>query len=123
MSYVALATENFEEMSLFYGKTLGLPIVDQWDRPRGRGQRFDLGGGLKLEILDNRREGTRLRLTPPGERLHLVIEVSDINAARDGIASSTPPAQRVSWGARLFQIHDPDGVSVTYLQWVSTEPT
>jgi catechol 2,3-dioxygenase-like lactoylglutathione lyase family enzyme len=106
LSYVALATENFDDVAFFYGKTLGFALLEQWDRPRGRGSRFDLGGGLK----------------PPGERLHLVIEVLDINAARAGISLPTPAPQRVSWGALLFQLKDPDGIAVTYLQWVPTEP-
>ena len=86
---MALATENFDDVAFFYGKTLGFALLEQWDRPRGRGSRFDLGGGLKLEILDNRREVKPLLLTPPGERLHLVIEVLDINAARAGISLMT----------------------------------
>jgi catechol 2,3-dioxygenase-like lactoylglutathione lyase family enzyme len=122
LSYVVLATENFDDVAFFYGKTLGFALLEQWDRPRGRGSRFDLGGGLKLEILDNRREVKPLLLTPPGERLHLVIEVLDINAARAGISLPTPAPQRVSWGALLFQLKDPDGIAVTYLQWVPTEP-
>jgi 2-polyprenyl-6-methoxyphenol hydroxylase-like FAD-dependent oxidoreductase len=27
------------------------------------------------------------------------------------------PTGAMPWGARLFQIRDPDGVSVTFLQW------
>ena len=52
MSYVALATDNFDKMSLFYGHTVAFPLLSEWDRLRGRGRRFDLGSGLKLELLD-----------------------------------------------------------------------
>jgi hypothetical protein len=55
VSYVALATDRFDDMVRFYGSTLNFPRLEGWDRPNGRGQRFDLGG-LRLEILDNARE-------------------------------------------------------------------
>jgi catechol 2,3-dioxygenase-like lactoylglutathione lyase family enzyme len=117
MSYVALATESFEAVAHFYGVELGFPVVAEWDRPGGRGRRFDLGGGLRLEILDHAREHRRLQLLAPGERMHLVIEVADIEAAHRRLAVEAPLPRTVPWGARLFQIHDPDGVPVTFLQW------
>ena len=121
MSYVALATDAFDEVVSFYGELLGFPVVSQWDRPNGRGRRFDLQGGLRLEILDNRRERTPLSLGTPGARVHVVIEVDDLDAARARLAVAAPPAQSVSWGARLFQLRDPDGVAVTFLQWDAPE--
>jgi len=117
MSYVAIATDSFESMASFYGQTLGFPILAEWDRPRGRGRRFDLGTGLKLELLDNQRESSPLSIPPTGDRLHLVIEVKDINEAKAKISHQALEVQRVSWGALLFQIRDPDGIPVTFLQW------
>ncbi len=118
MSYVALATDAFDEVVRFYGESLGFPVVAEWDRAEGRGRRFDLGG-LRLEVLDNARERSPLRIDEPADRFHLVVEVEDIEAARDRIAVEAPPAQAVSWGARLFQVRDPDGLPVTFLQWDS----
>lgn len=116
MSYVALATDRFDEVVRFYGEDLGFPVVAEWDRAGGRGRRFDLGG-LRLEILDNARERLPLRLAEPAERFHVVVEVDDIEAARSRLPFDSPDPQAVSWGARLFQIHDPDGIPVTFLQW------
>ena len=116
MSYVALVTDRFDEVALFYGKKLGFPVVEEWDRDNGRGRRFELGG-LRLEILDNSRERNPLALGEPADRFHVVVEVEDIEAARNGIAIEAPPAQDTSWGARIFQVRDPDGVPVTFLQW------
>jgi catechol 2,3-dioxygenase-like lactoylglutathione lyase family enzyme len=116
MSYVALGTDFFNEVTRFYGTLLGFPVVAEWDRPHGRGRRYDLGG-LRLEILDNTRERRCLELYKPGERTHLVIEVDDIELARHKLATATPEPQTVSWGARLFQLRDPDGIPVTFLQW------
>jgi len=117
MSYVALATDSFEAMARFYGEVLLFPILSEWDRPTGRGRLFDLGAGLRLEILDNARQKHPAVLSSPCGRTHIVIEVEDINQARIGIPINTPAPQTTSWGARLFQIQDPDGITVTYLQW------
>ena len=116
MSYVALVTDRFEEMALFYGTLLGFPVVEEWDRDNARGRRFELGG-LRLEILDNSRERNPLSLGEPADRFHVAVEVEDIEAARNGIAIGAPPVQDTSWGARIFQVRDPDGVPVTFLQW------
>lgn len=117
MSYVALATDAFDEVTLFYGELLGFPVVAEWDRAHGRGKRFDLQGGLRLEILDNRRERKPMQLGTPGDRVHVVVEVADIDAAHRRLALAAAAPQAVSWGARLFQVRDPDGVPVTFLQW------
>jgi catechol 2,3-dioxygenase-like lactoylglutathione lyase family enzyme len=116
MSYVALATDSFDAVIRFYGEDLGFPVVEEWDRPDGRGRRFDLDG-IRLEILDNVREKRPLNLAAPGDRFHVVIEVDDIEAARGALPISAPSPQGVSWGATLFQLRDPDGVPVTFLQW------
>ena len=120
MSYVALATDSFDEVAQFYGELLGFPLVAEWDRAHGRGKRFELGG-LRLEILDNRRERRPMQLGTPGDRVHVVVEVEDIEAARRGLAVTAPAPQAVSWGARLFQVRDPDGVAVTFLEWDAAE--
>jgi catechol 2,3-dioxygenase-like lactoylglutathione lyase family enzyme len=88
MSYVALATDNFDRMTRFYGQTLAFPVLDEWDRSRGRGRRFDLGKGLKLELLDNQREAKPLLISCLGDRLHIVVEVIDIYRARAGLFHS-----------------------------------
>ena len=119
MSYIAFATDAFERAAAFYGETLGFQAVAEWDRPHGRGRRFDLGGGLRLELLDNTRERQPMRLDA-SERVHVVIEVEDIDRAWSEMKISAPVPATTSWGARLFQIQDPDGVPVTFLEWEKT---
>jgi catechol 2,3-dioxygenase-like lactoylglutathione lyase family enzyme len=116
MSYVALATNNFDEVSHFYQMGLGFEVIDEWDREHGRGRRFN-AEGMALEILDNERETNSMRIFPPGDRVHIVIEVPDIDTVHQRIAVSAPKPQSTSWGATLFQVRDPDGVPVTFLQW------
>ena len=117
MSYMALVTEKFDEVTLFYGNILGFPIVEYWDRENARGQRFDTGG-MRLEIIDNTREKHPLALGDPVQKVHIVIEVDDIEVAGDRIGMEVPPIIDTSWGSRMFQLHDPDGIPVTYLQWL-----
>ncbi len=120
MSYVALVTNRFDEVTRFYGELLGFPIVKQWDRSNARGCRFDTGG-MRLEILDNEREQRQLELGETADKVHIVVEVEDIEEARDRIEIDAPLPQGTSWGARLFQVRDPDGVPITFLQWIQTD--
>lgn len=117
MTYVALVTDQFADVAAFYGEKLRFPVVDRWDRSNARGIVFDLDG-MRLEVLDNAREQKPLRVGPPSGRINIVIEVADIDAARQRIDIPAPVVQSTSWGARLFQVQDPDGVPVVFLQWV-----
>jgi catechol 2,3-dioxygenase-like lactoylglutathione lyase family enzyme len=120
MSYVALVTDQFDATVHFYGVDLGLPVVRSWDRPNSRGRVFELNG-LRLEILDNGREARPLRLAEPADRFHLVVEVDDVDAVWRRLGTAAPTPRVVSWGARLFQVRDPDGVPVTFLEWLDGE--
>jgi catechol 2,3-dioxygenase-like lactoylglutathione lyase family enzyme len=116
VSYVALVTDRFDEMVRFYGDDLGFEVVERWDRSNARGLRFDLGG-LRLELIDNQRERRPLSLGIPADRFHVVIEVDDIEVARQRIKIDVPPARTTSWGAEIFELRDPDAVRVTFLRW------
>ena len=117
MSYVAMVTDRYDEMVRFYGEDLGFEAVRQWDRSNARGVRFDLGG-IRLELIDNQRERDPLSLGSPADRFHVVIEVDDIEVARQRIKIDAPPARATSWGAEIFELHDPDGIRVTFLRWI-----
>ena len=120
MSFVALVTNRFDKVTRFYGEILGFAVVDQWDRSNARGQRFD-AGGMRLEIIDNEREQHQCELAVPSNKFHIVVEVDNIDEARQSIKVDAPPTRDTSWGARIFQVHDPDGVPITFLQWTETE--
>lgn len=116
MSWVALATARYDEACSFYGKTLGCPVVDGWDQPAGRATVFDLGNGMRLEILDASREKA-MTLGDPKDRVHLVVEVADVDAFRKRIRGEAPEPHDTSWGARILKLRDPDGIAVTVLSW------
>ena len=119
MSYVALVTDQYDEMRRFYGEKLGFPVVEAWDRDNARGVRFDING-MRLELLDNKRERRPRTLGQPADRFHVVVEVDDVDAAWQKLDIDAPVPETVSWGARLFQLRDPDGVAVTFLQWLAS---
>ena len=76
---------------------------------------------MRLEIIDNEREQHECELAAPSHKFHIVVEVDDIEEARQRIDVEAPPARESSWGARLFQVRDPDGVPVTFLEWTEKE--
>jgi len=120
MSYVALVTNRFDEVTHFYAELLGFPVLDQWDRSNARGCRFD-AGGMRLEIIDNQREQRPRELGEPADRVHIVIDVDNIDEAREQLKLDAPPVQDTSWGSRIFRVMDPDGVPVTFLQWTEAQ--
>jgi catechol 2,3-dioxygenase-like lactoylglutathione lyase family enzyme len=120
VSWVALATARYEETCAFYGATLGCPVVDGWERPSARATVFDLSG-LRLEVLDASRERTAA-LGDPKDRIHLVLEVADVNAFRRRMQGEAPEPRDTSWGARILQLRDPDGIPVTVLAWRAGGP-
>jgi catechol 2,3-dioxygenase-like lactoylglutathione lyase family enzyme len=59
-----------------------------------------------------------MRLEPPGDRFHVVLEVADVNAVRQTLTIQSPEPVETSWGARLLKFRDPDGIRVWFLQWL-----
>jgi catechol 2,3-dioxygenase-like lactoylglutathione lyase family enzyme len=118
MSYIALATDQFDEVVRFYGETLAFPTVRSWERSSGRGRVFDLHG-LRLEILDATREKAPMALGPANDRVHVVVEVPNADEVHLGLPIDCPPPITTNWGARLFRVRDPDGVPVWFLQWLT----
>lgn len=114
-SYIILSTSRFEAMVSFYAESLGFPEASRWDRAGGRGVLFDLPG-LLLKVVDNDREHVPLMLGASLDRIGIVIEVEDIDETRDLLDIETPIPARAPWGARVFQLRDPDGLPVTFTE-------
>lgn len=117
VSYICLATANFDVVTAFYRETLRAVLLDAWDRPGARGVRLDLYG-LRLEILDAAREKRPLELPAPGDRLQLVVEVPDVDELHHTLGLRGTAPVTASWGARCFALRDPDGIPVNFLQWI-----
>ena len=119
MSHIALVTNPFDSVTAFYGGTLGFPTVEGCNKPSGRGQRFGLGHGLHLEILDNIRDRRPVALDTSAW-VH-VVEEADMHPLGTSMKVPAPVSAEPSLGARLCQIQDPDGVPVTFLEWKRSE--
>jgi catechol 2,3-dioxygenase-like lactoylglutathione lyase family enzyme len=120
MSYVALATNNFDELANFYEELVGFSRTAFWDRANARGMRLTLRG-LRLELLDNSRLKFPFPLGDPGGRIHLVVETDDLEGDRVAIRADMSDICQTSWGCATFELVDPDGVRLTFLQWNSEE--
>jgi glyoxalase/bleomycin resistance protein/dioxygenase superfamily protein len=116
VSYVALATNYFDELVSFYVDLVGFARTASWDRPNARGARLSMRD-LRLELLDNTRLRTPFPLGEVGGRLHLVIETDDLDADRTAVRAETSEIRPTTWGCRPFELHDPDGIRLTFLQW------
>jgi len=120
VSYLCLATAQFDRVFQFYREVLAFPMVREWDRPNARGALLDLNG-LRLELLDAMREQRPFALHPPGDRLHVVVEVPDVDAVYRSLALELPEPTTASWGARWFVVRDPDGVPLSFVQWIASD--
>ena len=115
IAHFALATNRYEMMESFYTERLGFPIVDSWNHKNGRGVHIQLPG-LVLELLDNDCGPCAQMLGASLDRVRLVIEVEDIDETRDLLDIETPIPQTADDGKRSFQLRDPDGLPVTFMQ-------
>lgn len=117
MSYFAIATTRFEEMLAFYRDHLGLEVISEFARPKARGAFIRLSGDSRMELIDATRQSKPMRLEPTADdRLHIVIETNDIEGFARYRNLSEP--QPTSWGAKVVELRDPDGISVWVLEWM-----
>lgn len=117
MSYFAIATTRFEEMLAFYRDHLGLEVISEFARPKARGAFIRLSGDSRMELIDATRQSKPMRLEPTADdRLHIVIETNDIEGFARYRNLSEP--QPTSWGAKVVELCDPDGISVWVLEWM-----
>jgi hypothetical protein len=116
MSYFAIATRRFDAMLAFYSERLKLPILERFDRPGARGAFLDLGGQVRLELIDADVQKRPLTIhETTDDRLSIVIETEDIRSLAATLNLSAP--EPVSWGATVVRLKDPDGLGVWIVEW------
>ena len=109
-------TLNYASMCQFYGGTLGMAVVESWDRPGSRGTVLSPAGevtGATVEILDL--DGLAVPGVAP-VNLVLTLFVEDARAAHRQLQQAGADIARgledAPWGHRSFGVDDPDGLRI-----------
>jgi lactoylglutathione lyase len=116
---IALTIEDFDRAVAFYRDGLGLPEVEAWDRPDGRGLILDAGRAT-LELFDPPQAAT-LDQIEVGRRVsgtvRFALHVDDPDAAAEHLltAGATLEHETVEtwWGDRNARVRAPDGMQLT----------
>ncbi|HRH94101.1 MAG TPA: VOC family protein [Candidatus Peribacteria bacterium] len=108
---IVFMTTVYEKMRMFYERTLGLRVLDEWDAPEehNRGVVYDLNG-TQLEIL----EATD---APVILGSYTYIEVADVNELWERLSSTVQIAEPIAdrpWKHRNFSIKDPGGFTLKF---------
>lgn len=117
--------QDFEGAVAFYGDTLGLGIVDQWDDD-GRGIIFQ-APGAQVELFGTGSDGSdstprpHRPASPDGSlAAGLAWQIDDADAEHDRLVGLGVPVvaepENQPWGMRNFTVTGPDGVLITLFQ-------
>ena len=116
---IALVAEDYEAAVRCYRDALGLPVVEAWDGPTGRGVVLDAGRAT-IEVLSVAQAEHVERIETGGgtpERVRLALEVGDSVAAAERLEAAG--AERVGgpvltpWSHRNVRLRAPDGTQLT----------
>jgi catechol 2,3-dioxygenase-like lactoylglutathione lyase family enzyme len=120
---VVIRTKDFERAVKFYGDSLALPRLQQWEREDARGALFQAGSAV-LEVfgppagMDPRLVDERFDPQGPLTKTKLVFLVPSARQAYDEIffRDKNIPGGLLADedGVLMFQTHDPDGVRVAF---------
>ena len=119
---VALTVEDLDEAAALYRDALGLPTVEQWSRPEGRGIILD-AGPASIELLD-RAEAARVDRIEAGEQVsgpvRLAFGVSNVETSasslQNGGAKAVGGPVHTPWGDLNQRLRSPDGLQLTLFQ-------
>ena len=113
-------TVNYEPMVDFYRQTLGMEVVESWDRPDGKGSVFAPRGSVANATIEVLELGD---VCVPGVApVNVVLDlfVDDARAEHDRLVEAGVPIARgledASWGHRSFGLDDPDGLRVWIIE-------
>lgn len=122
---VVIRARNFDRTCRFYGESLSLPRLQNWEREAGRGALYQAGYGV-VEVLgrpagaDEDLLDESFEYQGPQQKMSLALVVPSAEQAyseclfRD---KNIPGGLRKDdEGNLLFETHDPDGVRIIFLQ-------
>ena len=116
---LAYTVEDYDGAVGFYRDALGLPVIQQWDQPTGRGAILDAGRAtLELLSVDQSDLVDRVEV---GEvvsgPVRLALEVEDSEETAGALAASG--AQKIGgpvitpWSHKNVRLRAPDGMQLT----------
>jgi catechol 2,3-dioxygenase-like lactoylglutathione lyase family enzyme len=117
---VVLRAKHFDRTCRFYGETLALTRLADWERDDARGALYEAGGGV-VEVVGRAEGAPRGRdeafeYTGPVHKMTLTLLVPSAEKAYETFHFRDP---NVPGGLRtdpdgglLFETHDPDGVKI-----------
>jgi len=117
---LALTVENYDELVRFYRDVFGLPVIEAWDNPTGRGMILDAGRAtLELLSVDQTELVDRIEAGKAGASgpVRLALEVTDSEATAEALVAAG--AERVGgpvvtpWRHRNVRLRAPDGLQLT----------
>lgn len=116
---IAMTVAAYEEAVAFYRDALGLPEVESWDRPDGRGTILDAGHAT-LELFDPRMADS-LDAIEVGRRvsgtIRFALEVDDSVAVAAHLVANgarrESDAVVTSWRDQNVRVQAPDGMQLT----------
>lgn len=117
---LALTVENYDELLRFYRDVFGLPVIEAWDNPTGRGAVLDAGHAtLELLSTDQADLIDRVEVGETGVSgpVRLALEVADSEATAGALVEGG--AERVGgpvvtpWRHLNIRLRAPDGMQLT----------
>jgi lactoylglutathione lyase len=116
---LAYTVEDYDEAVRFYRDALGLPVIQEWDQPTGRGAILDAGRAtLELLSVDQADLVDRVEV---GEvvsgPVRFALEVEDSEETASALASAG--AQKIAgpvvtpWAHKNVRLRAPDGMQLT----------
>jgi catechol 2,3-dioxygenase-like lactoylglutathione lyase family enzyme len=126
---IALTVDDYDRAVAFYRDALGLPELESWDRPNGRGTILDAGRAtlelfdpLQAETLDDIEVGRRV-----SGAVRLALHVDDAAAAAEALVAAGATREHAlvetPWGDRNARVRAPDGMQLTLFTPAATPMT
>jgi catechol 2,3-dioxygenase-like lactoylglutathione lyase family enzyme len=122
---VVIRARSFERTCRFYGETLVLPRLQNWEREDGRGALYQAGTAV-IEVLgrpagqESRGRDDDFDLQGPQHKVTLVMVVPSAEKAYEELLfrdKNIPGGLRKDTdGSLIFETHDPDGIKIVYKQ-------
>lgn len=115
----AYTVEDYDDAVRFYRDALGLPVIEEWEQPTGRGAILDAGRAtLELLSVDQSELVDRIEV---GEvvsgPVRLALEVADSEETANALTSAG--AQKLGgpvitpWSHKNVRLRAPDGMQLT----------